>query len=359
MSRETDSTDGLSARTTGERVHVAIRNPVEAIEFCFEQGWTDGLPVVPPESWRVEQMLAAGAQPGERILGDLKYRRRRISVEKVAINAVMAGCKPEYFPVVLACVEAMVDPAFGLHLAAASTHSPGILVLVNGPIRDELGVNCSNNAFSPGWRANATIGRTLRLILLNVLGYSPAYFDGGTMGNPAKLTYCVGEYEEVSPWEPLHVERGLSLEASAVTLFVAESPKQVNSRLSSEPEVLMQAMTDAMTLVGTHAARPDEGGFLVVMGPEHANQIASRGWSKTDVRRHLYEHAKRPLADFKRAARVPGELEPGDEERMFPMMRGPEDLFLAVAGSLAGQYTLVIPIQTHHAGVVTKQVVKP
>ena len=338
-----------------EVTRITARDPVEVIEHCYERGWTDGLPVVPPVRWRVEQMLAASGRSAGDVLGVLTFRRRTITVEKVAINAVMAGCLPEYFPVVLACVEAMLEEAFGLHLAAASTHSPAILVVVNGPARQALNINCANNVLSPGWRANATIGRALRLVLLNVCGAAPADFDGGTMGNPAKYSYCMGEYEEASPWEPLSVERGVPRGESAVTLFCAEAPRQVCSRLSQEPEVILRAVVDMMTVVGNGAALPNEGGFLVVMGPEHAGTIGGRGWSKADVRRFLYEQARRPLIDFKRAARIPGPIEPGDETRMLAMMHHPEDVFVAVAGSQAGQYSLVIPTQAH-ATVITKAV---
>lgn len=343
----------LSGRTAVARV--AVRDSVDAIEECYERGWTDGLPVVPPVPRRVREMIEAGRRPADEVLGTIRFRRRAITVGKVAINAVMAGCLPEYFPVVLACVEAMMEEAFGLHLAAASTHSPATLVLINGPIRKALNVNCANNAFSPGWRANATIGRALRLILMNLCGAAPADFDGGTMGNPAKYSYCVGEYEEVSPWESLSVERGLPAGSSAVTLFCAEAPRQVNNRLSRDPEVILGTMVDMMTVVGNGTARPDEAGFLVVLGPEHATTIGRQGWSKADVERFLFENARRPLVDFKRAARVPGAIEPGDETRMLAMMHHPEDIFVAVVGSQAGMYSLVIPVQCHTT-VITKPV---
>jgi hypothetical protein len=300
-------------------------------------------------------MLEAGGRRPDEVLGVLTFRRRTITVEKVAINAVMAGCRPEYFPVVLASVEAMLEDAFGLHLAAASTGSPAVLALINGPIRRALDVNCGRNALSPGWRANATIGRAIRLVLMNLCGAAPADFDGGTMGNPAKYSYCLGEDEEASPWEPLAAGRGVPAGASAVTLFVAEAPRQLNNRLARDPEIILGTVVDMMTVVGNATSHPDEGGFLVVMSPEHARTIGRAGWSRADVRRFLWERAERPLADFKRLARVPGPIEPGDETRRLRMMRHPEDVFVAVAGSPAGQYSLVIPIQCHGT-VITKRV---
>lgn len=345
----------MTSSTQTDVVRIPASDPVEVIEYCYTQGWTDGLPVVPPVPWRVQEMLQAGGRPGSEVLAVLTFRRRTITVEKVAINAVMAGCLPDYFPVVLACVEALLDEAFGLHLAAASTHSPATLVIINGPIRQLLNVNCANNAFSPGWRANATIGRAVRLILLNLCGAAPADFDGGTMGNPAKYSYCIGEYEEASPWEPLHVERGLTADMSAITLLAADAPRQINSRLTQDPEIILRTVVDMMIPVGNATSLPDEGGFLVIFSPEHAMTIGNNGWSKADVRRFIYEQARRSLLDFKRLARVPAHMEPGDEKGMLAMVHQPQDVLVAVAGSLAGQYSLVIPSQSHTT-VITKPV---
>jgi hypothetical protein len=345
-----------------EIIRIEACDPVEVIEYCYERGWTDGLPVVPPMPWRVQEILEAGGRSADEVLGSIEFLRRTVTVGKIAINAVMAGCRPDFFPVVLACLDVMLDERWGLHLAGASTHSPSILCVVNGPIREQLGINCGKNAFSPGWRANATIGRTLRLVMLNVLGYSPRYFDNGTMGNPAKYSFCFGEYEEVSPWEPLHVQQGLPADTSAVTLFIAEAPRQTTSRLSQDPEIILLAAADMIATVGTGTIRPDEKGFLIVISPEHAQMIGAKGWSKDDVRQFIYEKACRPVADFKRAGRLAGEIEPGDEEKMFRMMYHLKDIAVVVAGGLAGQYTTVIPIWVHINGwhnILTKAIKQP
>ncbi len=342
-----------------DAISIPVSDPVDIIEYCYQQGWTDGLPVVPPLPRRVQEMLEAGGRAPDEVMGFVKFVRRQVTVKKIAINAVMAGCLPEYFPVILACVEGMLADNFGLHLAAASTHSPAIMPVINGPIRNQLDVNCAKNAFSPGWRANATIGRSLRLILMNVLGYSPRYFDNGTMGNPAKYSYCVGEYEEVSPWEPLHIERGFPPGSSAVTLFAAEPLRQTSSRRSREPEIILLSAADMIATLGTATSRPDEEGFLIVISPEHAAMIGARGWKKNDIKQFLFEESHRPLFDFKRAMRLPGEIEPGDETRMTPMMRSADDIVVMVAGGLAGMYTLVIPIWIHNDDVntiVTKEI---
>src|SRR2546426_60646 len=186
---------------------------VEGVETYFERGWTDGLPVVPATEDAVWRFLEAGGRkPGDVVITE-PVRRRTITAEKIAINAVMAGCRPEYMPVLLAALEAMADPAFTLHGAITSTGGSATLLVVNGPIRTRLGFNAGGNVFGPGWRANATLGRAIRLITLNCLGALPGLLDRSTQGHPGKYTFCIAELEEESPWEPLHVARGLPREA--------------------------------------------------------------------------------------------------------------------------------------------------
>lgn len=326
---------------TSPRVEVADLQ--EAMEVCFARGWTDGLPVIPPTEERVRGMLEyAAVEPG-RVVGLFPVRRRVLTAEKVAINAVMAGCLPEYFPVVLAAVEAITDEAYGLHLHSASTSGPTPLIIVNGPIRKTLGINCADSVFGPGSRANATIGRAIRLVLQNCCGATPGVLDRATLGHPGRYSYCIGEHEEVSPWEPLHVERGLPREASAVTVISAESHSQINSRISNDPEVILLSVADVMTTVGGGGAHPGNEKFTIVLGPEHAETIGAAGWSKGETRRFLFEKARRPVIDFKRAARLPGEIEPGDEQALLSAVRRPEDIWIVVAGGLTGRYSAVIP----------------
>src|SRR5438874_5104761 len=223
-----------------------VPDTLEAIEYCYRQGWTDGLPVVPPTEERVRQFLdAAGLEP-DAVLGEVVDRARVITAEKVAINAVMAGCLPAYLPVVVAAVQAMTADPFCLHGSMASTGGAAPLVVVNGPIRAELGLNSGVNVFGPGNRANATIGRALRLILLNVCDAQPGVLDQATMGHPGKYAYCIAEHEEETSWQPLHAARGLPRELSAVTVMAAEAPHYVKNAFGTTAEEVLTSVADVM-----------------------------------------------------------------------------------------------------------------
>ncbi|MCH9018349.1 MAG: hypothetical protein IIB89_11395, partial [Chloroflexi bacterium] len=188
--------------------HIEMVDEFEAVQRMYlERGWTDGLPVVPPTPERVETMLAAAGLPPGDVLAELPPTWGAATVEKLAVNAVMAGCLPEYLPVLIAAVEAISDPVFNLYAIQATTHPCAPLMIINGPIRSALGLNSSSGAYGPGWRANATIGRALRLVLLNVGGAHPGVGDMSTQGAPSKFSYCVAENEEENPWQPLHVDR--------------------------------------------------------------------------------------------------------------------------------------------------------
>ena len=197
---------------------------ITAIERCYELGWTDGLPVVPPTLARVEDFMDFAERSPDEVLGSIPERRREVTVAKTAANAVMAGCLPEYFPVVLAATEAMLDPEFNLIAPSSSQGGAAVLVIVNGPVVGELGMNSGANIFGPGNRANATIGRAIRLILMNACASIPGLFDRTVIGHPGKYTYCIAENETDSDWLPLHAERGFSPDESAVTVFASWEP---------------------------------------------------------------------------------------------------------------------------------------
>jgi len=214
----------------------SVADPAEAIELCFEKGWTDGLPVVPPTEERVRAMLdAARLRPGDQV-AYIAHRAVSVTAEKVAINAVMAGCRPEYMPVVAAAVEGIGEPVWSYHGPGTSTAGAAVLTVVNGPIARELDINAGDNLFGPGWRANATIGRAVRLVMRNVCGSRPGALDRGTLGHPGKLSYVIAENEAESPWTPLHVERGFRPEQSTVTVMAAEAPHQFYNQLSNTAE---------------------------------------------------------------------------------------------------------------------------
>jgi hypothetical protein len=328
-------------------------DPIAAIEFCYQQGWTDGLPVIPPTEERVAVFLAQLERGRDEVLGMVPERRRRVTVEQVVANAVMAGCLPEYAPVVVAAVEAMLQPLFNLVGPSASLGGSAILVIVNGPVVEDLQINCRNNLFGPGNRANATIGRAVRLVLMNTCGAIPGLFDRSCLGHPGKYTYCIAENAQDSPWLPLHVERGLAPEASAVTVFACEGPRQVRNSLSSTPEGVLTTIADVMSSLGTSlttsgsvadsASGTRQGEMAIVIAAEHMHTIARQGWAKREVRAYLCEHARRTVADLKRGGGLPDEAALGDEQTYVPVVERPEDLMIVAAGGDEGAMSAVIP----------------
>lgn len=310
----------------------------EAVETCYDLGWTDGLPVVPPTVDRVEAFLRSARRDPEEVLGTIPERRRQITVAKVAANAVMAGCRPEYFPVVIAATEAMLDPAFNLIGPSSSQGSAAVLVLVNGPMVQQLGINCRNNLFGPGNRANATIGRAVRLILMNACGSIPGLFDRSVIGEPAKYTCCIAENETETHWLPLHVERGLPREQSAVTVFACWGPRQV--RCDRGPEITLDCVAEVASSFGTSLCTADSVGDTAL--PVRQGQImvtiagASdfwRDWSKHDVRQYLHPRIRRSLADLKRVQLLGGTVAPEDHARFVPLVPEPDDILIVYAGA--------------------------
>jgi hypothetical protein len=319
------------------------------LEAWFERGVTDGLPVVPPSRERVTAMLAATRRgPGD-LVAEVPPNFGRATVEKLAVNAVMAGCRPEYFPVVVAVVEAACDATFNLHGQSGTTNAASPLVIVNGPARRRLGVNCEAGVFGPGYRANATIGRALRLVMINLGGTRAGEIAMSTLGHPGRYTYCIGEYEEASPWEPLHVERGFAPADSTVTLFSGESPLSVNDHLSRSAPQLAASLGWSAAGVWNHKSFPLYGHTLFVIGPEHAATLGAEGWTKADVRRFLYQTVRRPV---RKLAPGPDGAETGrlknlvhgraDDERI-PKFPSPEEIVLVVAGGTAGRFSAVVP----------------
>ncbi|MBI3329707.1 MAG: hypothetical protein HYZ81_23745 [Nitrospinae bacterium] len=317
-----------------------VSDTVEAIEFYFDKGWTDGLPVVPPTEASIRAMLdAVGLDPGEEITF-IENRQVSVTAEKVAINAVMAGCKAAYMPVVVAAMEAIGDPRYGYHGPATSTGGSAVFMLVNGPIARELDINCGDNLFGPGWRANATIGRAVRLVMRNAIGTLPGKLDRSTLGHPGKYTYCIAENEAESPWFPVHVERGFRPDQNAVTVFAALAPHQVSNQLSNTAEGVLTTIADSMHISGGVTAQPQ---YVVVINGEHMRTIGSSGWSKADIKRFLFEHTQNSIAHLKRTHRMPGEILPQDETTMRPLVPSPEDIIVVAAGGRAGVASAFIP----------------
>lgn len=315
-----------------------LSDPLEAIEFCYRQGWTDGLPVVPPTEERVREMLEyAGYRPDD-VLGTVPARNITITAEKVAINAVMAGCLPAYMPVVAAAVEAMADDRFNLHAAMASTAGAAPLVIVNGPVIREIGLNAGDNVFGPGWRANATIGRALRLVLMNVCRARPGVMDKATLGHPGKYSYCIAEREADSPWPPLHVQRGVPREVSAVTVFAAEAPAYVKNDQANRAEPLAASFVDVITR-GT----PRGGSYLLVVCPEHLEVFQREGWSKQDLQTFVAREAKRSVASARRAGWLSGAPAEREEDQELLWFQSPADVMVVVAGGTTSGTSAVVP----------------
>jgi hypothetical protein len=326
---------------------IRVEDSPEAMARLFEErGWSDGLPIVPPTADRVEAMLAGTDLDPRHEVGVMPPRWGVATLEKLAVNAVMAGCRPDDLPVIVAAVEALLAEPFNLYGVQATTHPCAPLLIVNGPARERLGINSGPGCFGPGWRANATIGRAIRLILWNVGGGVPGQTDRATQGSPAKFSYCIAEHEEQSPWAPLHVERGLAPGESAVTAFAGEAPHNVNDHVSTTAEGILTTAADTMAVMGNNNYYL-RGEVLLVLGPEHAETIARPGWSRADVQAFVFEHARKPRARLARGGMYGMRSWPrwvdalGDDEPI-PLLDRPQDLLVAVAGG-PGKHSCFVP----------------
>jgi len=305
-----------------------------------ERGWTDGLPIVPPTEAAVRSFLKQTDRDPREIVGVLPPRQGEATVERIAANAVMAGCLPKYFPVVLAAIEALADPLFNLDSVQATTHPVAPLIVVNGPIAREIGLNSGYNAFGQGFRANVTIGRAVRLVLMNVGGGLPGTGDRSTQGSPAKIAYCVAENENDNPWQPLHVEAGLAPDVSTVTAFGCEAPHNIQDHYSNTGLGVLRVVAGAMGQAGSNNLL-GRGWPLLSLGPEHAATIARDGFTKQQVKEFLFEHARFPLA------RLGPEYQRYQIERwsvvdapdaMIPIVRSADDISIIVVGG-AGKHS--------------------
>jgi hypothetical protein len=329
-----------------EQQLIEIEGTPETVQEYFEErGWSDGLPIVPPSREAVEAMLHYSDRSPDDVVAHLAPRNGAATVELIAVNAVMAGCRPQYLPVLLAAVEAVADPAFNLNAIQSTTHPCGVLILVNGPIARELGMNHGSNCFGQGWRPNATIGRAMRLILLNIGGGTPGEGDRATHGTPAKYSYCAAETEAANPWQPLHVERGFALEDSTVTMVGGEGPHNINDHASVHGEGLLTTVAMSMRQLGSNNMSGGGGEPMVVFGPEHADQIAADGYTKDDVKRFLWEHSRFPVRDAAeewRRQRLGGSGAGEQEREWLPVATHWSRINVIVAGG-PGKHSCWIP----------------
>src|SRR6059036_4356773 len=327
------------------------RDLAHAIESLYARGVTDGLPVVPPTRALVERAVAASGREAGELVALVPPNYGRATVEKIAINAVMAGCRPEYLPVVIAAVDAVCDEAFDLHGVSATTNAPTPLVVINGPVRGKLGVNCAAGVFGPGWRANATIGRAVRLVCVNLGGARPGVVSMSTLAHPGRYTYCIGEHEEASPWESLAVEHGFATGESTVALLAADAPLGVYDQRSRTAPDVLATIAGSLAVVESHKMT-HWGDTLVVLGPEHAQIVGDDGWDKARIRRFLWERLQRPVCEL-----VPGRdggdglpehvlrkfPQPETDTTPIPKFREPDNLKIVVAGGTAGRFSAIVP----------------
>jgi len=272
-----------------------------AIEHCYEQDWSDGLPLVPVSQPLLDRFLAQTSRGPQEIIGSLEQVGRECTVELAAINAAMAGCRPEYFPVVLAAFEALMLDRAARGGGFQSTSGPAPLILVNGPVRGELGFNAAGGAFGPGFRANATVARSVGLIVRNVFGIKPQVLEQATQGLPGRWSICIAENEEESPWEPLAAEAGLPAGTSAVSATLLRTCEFVDNRHTQDPEQVLWDFADTISRTGALIFRETSCG--VVFCPEHAQLLAGAGFAKDDVKDWLIEHCGRAQADLRRAGK--------------------------------------------------------
>lgn len=312
----------------------------EAIAICYQSGWTDGLPVVPPTESLVTKALEYLKRDPAESIGIIPPKNGVATIEKIVINSIMGGCIPTYIPVVIAAMEAMLERPFNLNGVQTTTHCVSPLAIVSGPIVKELGFNSGDGVFGGGSRANAAVGRAIRLIMWNVGGAFPGELDRATMGHPGKYTYCIAENGDGNPWEPIHVEKGLKAEDSAVTMFGCESPHHVATG-PGKPIQTLYAIADAMSTICNNNFHFG-GEILVVLGPRAAATVARAGWTRNAIREYLYENARVSVGRALRGAQFeeksteapgwPKWIDPNNMDAMIPVIRKPENINMVVAG---------------------------
>jgi hypothetical protein len=311
-----------------------------AQEFYHSSGWTDGLPVVPPTEAAVRACLDWALMPPDQLIGIEPVREQPITAEKLAINAVMAGCLPMHFPIVTTAWQAMMSPQFALHGVTASTGGGAILLVINGPIRLEIGASGSFNALANSDRATAAIGRALRLALINLLDARPGGIDRSTLGHPGKFSFCIAEDEEDTSWQPLSVFRGIPEGTSAVTVMGAMAPRQIMNEWTTDPKEILETFAAEMRANQRHYSIYG-GNYAIVIPKQLREHIEKAGWSKRDIAEFIFERARihrKEWADVGKGAVV---RDRGDS--LYTALTAPDDLLVIAAGGPAGGFGAVIP----------------
>ena len=311
----------------------------EVNDYFYQQGWTDGLPIIPPTEDLVLEMLEASPLPGKGVLGVLPPLNGTVTVEKTAINAVMAGCTADYFPVVLAAVRAILQPQFNAGSITTTTGGAAPVVIVSGSLAETLGIHGGTAVFGSGHRANATIGRALRLTMRNLGGATAEAMEKSTHGWPGKYTMCFAENAEANPWEPLHVDLGYPDSASTVTVVAARGIHTMVEATQETGRGVLETLAGSMTAGGIsgYAYQARGASPVIVLGPEHAREIADAGFSRREVREYIFQNARLPLGELKGRGHHgsrswPAEFEGQGDGFMVPLVTDPDKLVLVVAG---------------------------
>jgi len=337
-----------------------------AVELCYARGWSDGLPVVPPTPAAVGRVLDSLGLDPTRVVGVVPPRNGIATIEKIAINCVMAGCRPEHAPIVIAALEAMLAPAFNLHGVQTTTNGCAPLVMVSGPAVRALGFNTRDCALGHGSRANGAVGRAVRLILWNIGGGYPDAPCRTTHGHPGYWSYCIAEDPETNPWEPLHVSRGFAAEETVVTVAAVDAPHATNTgALLNPPDQVLAILADSIARLGSNGVLG--GDTVLVLGPMAARCLADAGLGKAEVAAELARRATRPVAELRRHRFMehlgPEELRSFQalpDEAVFPYLRSPERLVILVTGSwgAVGGYGAVCPGWGHFGGHAQSRAVR-
>ncbi|MDQ0340836.1 hypothetical protein J2S00_003676 [Caldalkalibacillus uzonensis] len=314
----------------------------EFFDEAYEMGWTDGLPVLPPVPEQVAKYIEASGLAAEEVVAEVEPRKGLATVEKIAVNAVMAGCLPEYMPVLIAMVKAISVPGFNLGGIQTTTNPVSPLVIVNGEIRKKIQMNTGRNALGPGNRANATLGRALRLILLNIGGAVPGKIDKATLGMPGKYTFCLGENEEESPWDPLSVELGYKHGENIVTVVGAQG---TNNVLPATTNVLtnLTVVADGLKVMGNNNYLFGGGNPVILLPPGHAQLMSKAGWTKSKVKEFLYENSKINIEDIPRDLLEWRRKEIIVENGKVPVCQNYEDILIVVVGGPEPYHITIVP----------------
>jgi hypothetical protein len=328
--------------TTLTSARLRVTGDFEAVfADMYSRGVTDGLPVIPPTEDAVRAML--GTHEPDTLVAMLPPERGPATAEKIAINAVMAGCLPTYFPVVVAAIRAVAEPKFNLLGVQTTTNPVTPVLLINGPVRKALGVNCGRGCLGPGARANATIGRAIRLCLLNIGGCPPGDVDKAIHGMPGKFSFCFGENEEESPWPPFHADNGFTSAQSTVTAVAGQGTQNIYAACH-DPADVAHMLADGMTVMGNNGYLRAVGNPLVILSPGHARLFADAGWDKARLRQELFERTKIPRKRFPRTAQLskPVYNDYADDEPCLLCQRA-EDIMIVVAGGPEAYHITYVP----------------